>query len=71
MLKASAITSGTTVKRSAVEREDLKPYYITEKYHIFQGDQQVYLQGFQRVSLRQKEVLKGGSLKRQTSPHAI
>ena len=31
LLKALAIISNTTVKRSAVDREDLKPYWKSEK----------------------------------------
>ena len=31
LLKALAILSDTTVRRSAVDREDLKPYWKSEK----------------------------------------
>ena len=49
-LKALAILSDTTVRRSAVDREDLKPYWKSEKGHISLGDQQFhYLQVFQRL----------------------
>ena len=49
LLKALAILSVTTVGRSAVDREDLKPYWKTEKSHISLGDGQFYyLQVFQR-----------------------
>ena len=34
------ILSDTTVKRSAVDREDLKPYWKSEKGQIFLADQQ-------------------------------
>ena len=50
LLKALAILSDTTVRRSAVDREDLKPYWKSEKDHISLGDQQsYYLQVFQRL----------------------
>ena len=50
LLKALAILSDTTVRRSAVDREDLKPYWKSEKVHISVGDQQsYYLQVFQRL----------------------
>ena len=49
LLKALAILSDTTVRRSAVDR-DLKPYWKSEKGHISLGDQQsYYLQVFQRL----------------------
>ena len=35
-------SSDATVRRSAVDREDLKPYWKSEKGHIFLGDQQFY-----------------------------
>ena len=41
-LKTLAILSDATVRRSAVDREDLKPYWKLEKGHIFLGDQQSY-----------------------------
>ena len=48
LLKATAILSDTTVRRSAVDQEDLKPYWKSEKDHISLGDQQsYYLQVFQ------------------------
>ena len=50
LLKALVILSDTTVRRSAVDREDLKPYWKSEKGHISLGDQQsYYLQVFQRL----------------------
>ena len=50
LLKAPAILSDTTVRRSAVDQEDLKPYWKSEKGHISLGDQQFYyLQVFQRL----------------------
>ena len=56
LLKALAILSDTTVRRSAVDREDLKPYWKSEKGHISLGDQQsYYLQVFQRLHQPQKE----------------
>ena len=48
-LRVLAILSGTTVRRSAVDREDLKPDWRSEKCHVSLGDQQFYyLQVFQR-----------------------
>ena len=48
LLKALAILSDTTVRRSAVDREELKPYW--KKKLISLGDQQsYYLQFFQRL----------------------
>ena len=50
LLKALAILSDTTVRRSAVDQEDLKPYWKSEKGHISLGNQQsYYLQAFQRL----------------------
>ena len=50
LLKALAILSDTTVRRSAVDQEDLKPYWKSEKGHIFLADQQSsYLQVSQRL----------------------
>ena len=47
LIKALAILSDTTVIRSAVDREDLKPYWKSEKRLISLGDQQLYyLQDF-------------------------
>ena len=47
LLKTLAILLDTTVRRSAVDREDLKPYWKSEKSNISLGDQQVYyLQDF-------------------------
>ena len=49
MLKALAILSATTVRRSAVDEIDLKPHWKLEIGHISPGDQQgYYLQVFQR-----------------------
>ena len=49
LLKAIAIPSDTTIRRSEVDREDLKPYWKSEKGHISISDQQCYyLQVFQR-----------------------
>ena len=42
LLKALAILSDTTGRRSAVDREELKPYWKSEKGHISLGDQQSY-----------------------------
>ena len=50
LLKALAILPDTTVGRSAVDREDLKPYWKSEKSHISLGNQQShYLQVFQTL----------------------
>ena len=50
LLKALAILSDTTVRRSAVDQEDLKWHWESEKDHISLGDQQFYyLQVFQRL----------------------
>ena len=40
MLKVVAVLSDTTVRRSAVDREDLKSYWKSEKGLISLGDQQ-------------------------------
>ena len=50
LLKALEILSDTTVRRSAVHREDLKPYAKLQKGHISLCDQQsYYLQVFQKL----------------------
>ena len=55
LLKSLSILSDTTVKRSAVDLEDRKPYWKSEKGQISLGDQQsYYLQIFQRLYLSQK-----------------
>ena len=41
LLKALAILSDTTARRSADDR-DLKPYWKSEKGHISLGDQQLF-----------------------------
>ena len=48
LLKTLAILSDTTVRRSAVDREDLKPYRKSEKRP--QYSRYYYLQAFQRLS---------------------
>ena len=49
-LKVLSILSDTTVRRSTVDGENLKPYWKSGKGHISLGNQQVYyLQGFQRL----------------------
>ena len=40
--KTLAILSDITVRRSAVDPEDLKPYWKIEKGHISQGNHQFY-----------------------------
>ena len=47
LLKALAILSDTTVRRSTVDQEDLKPYWKSKKGHVFIDDQQSYLEVFQ------------------------
>ena len=42
LLKALAILSDTTGRRSAVDWEELKPYWKSEKGYISLGDQQSY-----------------------------
>ena len=42
LLKALAILSDTTVRRSAVDREDVNHTENQKKGHISLGDQQVY-----------------------------
>ena len=50
LLKATAILSDTTVRRSAVDQEDLKQTGNKKKSHNSLGDQQsYYLQVFQRL----------------------
>ena len=50
LLKATAILSDTTVRRSAVDQEDLKQTGNKKKSHNSLGDQQsYYLQIFQRL----------------------
>ena len=50
LLKSQAVLSGTTVRRSAVGREDLKPNWKSEKCPHFLGDQQTYyVQVFKRL----------------------
>ena len=50
LLKAQVILSDTAFRRSAVDREDLKSYWKSEKSHIFLGDQQSYcLKAFQKL----------------------
>ena len=48
-VRALAILSDTAVRRSAVDWEDLKPYWKPEKTHISLGDQQCY---YSQVSQR-------------------
>ena len=50
LLKSLSILSDTTVKWSAVDWEDLKPYWESQKSHISLGDQKsYYLQVFPRL----------------------
>ena len=55
LLKTPGILSGTAVRKSAVDREDLTPYWKSEKDHISQGDQQsFYLQVFKDFTNHRK-----------------
>ena len=57
---ALAILSKTTVRRSALDQEDLKPYWKSEKSHIFLGGQQsYYLLVFQKMLLTTEKRLTG------------
>ena len=50
LLKVLTILSAATVRRTAIDQEDLKPYWKSEKDNIFLVDQQAYhLQVFQRL----------------------
>ena len=50
LLKAQVILSDTAFRRSAVDREDLKSYWKSEKSHISLCDQQSYcLKAFQKL----------------------
>ena len=50
LLKSLAFLSNTTIRRSAIDREDLKSYWKSEKGYISLGDQQFcYSQVFQRL----------------------
>ena len=51
LLEAIAILSGTTVRRSAVAQEDLKPYWKSEKSYISLGDQQSLFTSFKKTLL--------------------
>ena len=42
LLKVQAILSDTTVRRSAVERKDLKPYLKLQKGYISQHNQEAF-----------------------------
>ena len=47
LFKVLTILSDTTLRRYAVEREYLKPYWRSEKGQISEGDEQAYY--FQRI----------------------
>ena len=50
LLKALAVLSDTTVRRSAVDWEEQKPYWKSEKDHVALGDQHAYyLKVFQEL----------------------
>ena len=60
LLKALAILSDTTLRRSAVDREDLKPYWKSEKRPYFsrRDQQSYYLQVFSNTLLTTKRRLE-------------
>ena len=56
LLKAIAILANTTLRIFAVDQENVKPYWKSEKDHISGADQQAYhLQVFLRFYKTQKE----------------
>ena len=61
LLKTLPFLSHTTVRRSAVNRKDLKPYWNSEKVEgqIFQDDYQAYLQFFLKILLNTERKLIG------------
>ena len=62
LLKALVILSDSTVRRSTVDQEDLKPYQKSVKRPLSLGDQEAYyLHVFQRLYQPQKEAYQGGS----------
>ena len=46
ILKAIAVLSNTTVRRSAINQKDLKPYWKPQKRHTSLGDQQAFIYKF-------------------------
>ena len=59
LLKVLAILSDTTVRRSAVDQEDLKPYWKQKKDHISLGDQQLLFTSFSKTLLITERRLLG------------
>ena len=56
MLKALVILSDKTVRRSAVDREDLKPYWKSEKRpHFFSGSTMVLFTSFSKTLLTERK----------------
>ena len=56
LLKAPAVLSDTTIRRSAVGQEDLKPYWKSEKRPYFYRWSTILLfASFSKISLTQKE----------------
>ena len=56
LLKVLKVLPDTTARRSAVDQEDLKPYWKSEKDHISLGDQQFYyLQVFKDFTNHRKK----------------
>ena len=61
LLKALSILLHTTVRRSTVDQEDIKPYLKSEKWPHFFRLSTSLLQVFQRLYLLQKEDWQRGS----------
>ena len=60
VLKALAILSDTTARKSAVDLEDLKPYWKSEKRsHFSRGSTIILLTSFSKTLLTTKRWLKG------------
>ena len=60
LLKALAILSDTTVRRSAIDREDLKPYWKSEKRAHFPGWSTILLfTSFSKTFLTKERRLTG------------
>ena len=59
LLKALAILSDTTVRRSAVDREDLKPYWKSEKRpHFCRRSTILLFTSFSKTLLTTERLLK-------------
>ena len=72
LLKALAFLSDTTLKRSAVDREDLKPYWKSEKRAHFLDDQQsYYLEVSQRLLTTERRLTGWKFLAVSVSPASL